>query len=641
MKLSVEAHPVQTTIRFGVFEVDLRAGELRKQGVKVKLQEQPLQVLQILLENPGAVVTREELQRRIWPSDTFVDFDHGLYNAIKRLREALGDKAETPSYIETLPRRGYRFISTVNGSASLTPVDGSGMIAEFPSATLRPSSRNLRLGILVGVVSTALLVMLGFMPTKWWARLRGRGDVSQIRSIAVLPLQNLSGDPTQEYFADAMTEELITELSRIRALKVISRTSVMRFKKTDKPLAQIARELGVDGIVEGSVLRSGDRLRITAQLIYAPKDTNLWAQTYDRNLRDTLTLQSEVAAAIVGEIRTQVTPEEQARLHTSRPITFRALDAYLQGTYHLNKKGRGSGDEEKAEAARYFQAAIAEDPGFAPAYVSLARTHEALLLPSIDDLDAMKIALEKALLLDSGSSEAHTLLGVVRCDEWNWSAAEEEYRRGVELNPNSADARLYLAWFLEGTGRLSEALKEYQRAQELDPEEDHLSEGLAAQGKYDQAIELKRLALQSHPDDGYLHYELGDMYARKGDYKGWVQEQQRSVILFGSPELAAPLGDAFAKAGYRGAMQVLAADLERFQAEGRIYMPLRLAEVYTALRNEERAFYWLENAYDHYRQGYSDSADGGMMWLKGDHWFAPLRSDKRFNDLLRRVGLPQ
>jgi len=628
-------------IRFGVFEVDVRAGELRKQGVKIKLQEQPFQVLQILLEHPGETVTREDLRQRIWPADTFVDFDGGVNNAIKRLREALGDKAETPRYIETLPRRGYRFIGTVNGSASLTPVDGSGTIAEFSSATLRPSSRNLRLGILVGVVSTALLVMLGFMPTKWWARLRGRGDVSQIRSIAVLPLQNLSGDPTQEYFADAMTEELITELSRIRALKVISRTSVMRFKKTDKPLAQIARELGVDGIVEGSVLRSGDRLRITAQLIYAPKDTNLWAQTYDRNLRDTLTLQSEVAAAIAGEIRTQLTPEEQARLHTSRPITFRALDAYLQGTYHLNKKGRGSGDEEKAKAARYFQGAIAEDPGFAPAYVALARTHEALLLPSTEDHDAMKIALEKALLLDPGSSEAHTLLGVVRCDEWNWSAAEEEYRRGVELNPNSADARLYLAWFLEGTGRLSEALKEYQRAQELDPEEDHLSEGLAAQGKYDQAIELERLALQSHPDDGYLHYELGDMYARKGDYKGWVQEQQRSVILFGSPELAAPLGDAFAKAGYRGAMQVLAADLERFQAEGRIYMPLRLAEVYTALRNEERAFYWLENAYDHYRQGYSDSADGGMMWLKGDHWFAPLRSDKRFNDLLRRVGLPQ
>jgi len=209
------------------------------------------------------------------------------------------------------------------------------------------------------------------------------------------------------------------------------------------------------------------------------------------------------------------------------------------------------------------------------------------------------------------------------------------------LNPNSVDGHLYLAWFLEGTGRLSDALKEYELAQELDPKEDHLSKGLAAQGKYDEAIGLMRRALIIDPDDGYLHYELADIYAKKGDYKDWLREQQRSVVLFGSPELVVPLGDAFAKAGYRGAMQVLAADLERLQVQQRIYMPIRLAEVYTALGDEERAFYWLEDAYNHYRLGYSDSADGGMMWLKGDPWFAPLRSDDRFNNLAWRVGLPR
>ena len=240
-------------IRFGVFEVDLRTGELRKQGVKIKLQDQPLQLLQILLERPGEVVTREELRQRIWPADTFVDLDGGVNNAVKRLREALGDKAETPRFIETLPRRGYRFIETVNGSTLSTPVNGS-----QPKAEPRLSRRTLRAGVLIGLGSVVLLLGVArFAPGRWWQSLRGRGDLPQIRSLAVLPLQNLSGDQTQEYFADAMTEELITEFSRLSTLRVISRTSVMRYKKTDKPLPEIARELGVDGIVEGSVLRSG------------------------------------------------------------------------------------------------------------------------------------------------------------------------------------------------------------------------------------------------------------------------------------------------------------------------------------------------------------------------------------------------
>src|SRR6266849_8169061 len=262
-------------IRFGVFEVDLRAGELRKQGVKIKLQEQPFQVLQVLLEKPGEVVTREEMRQRIWPVDTFVDFNGGVNNAVKRLREALGDSAESPRYVETIPRRGYRFIGTVNGNALSTPPYGSLPTAK-PDAKPRTSRRTLRTGILIGLGLAALfLAVLGSTPNPWWQHLRGRSGVPQIRSIAVLPLQNLSGDPAQEYFADAMTDELITELSHIRALKVISRTSVMRYKKTDKPLPQIARELNVDVIVAGSVLRSGDRVRITAQLIDPSKDTNL------------------------------------------------------------------------------------------------------------------------------------------------------------------------------------------------------------------------------------------------------------------------------------------------------------------------------------------------------------------------------
>jgi TolB-like protein/DNA-binding winged helix-turn-helix (wHTH) protein len=410
-------------IRFGVFEVDLRVGELRKQGVKVKLQEQPFQVLQVLLEKPGEIVNREELRNRIWPSDTFVDFDGGVNNAIKRLREALGDSADNPRFIETIPRKGYRFIGPVNGGGATAPVSGSPAVPGSLHTALKPGSRTLRLGILIGLgFATLLFATVGFAPSAWWQRLWSRNHVPGIRSIAVLPLQNLSGDPTQEYFADAMTEELITELSRIRALKVISRTSATRFKKTDKPLPEIARELGVDGIVEGSVLRSGDRVRITAQLIYAAKDTNLWAETYDRELRDVLALQSSVASAIAKEINVEVTPQEQLRLKNIRPVNQKALDAYLTGRYHLEKKvaqsdffkGRERAvEEEYSKSIQSFRKAIEEDPTYAPGYVGLADALLSAYVPSDQAIAEARAAVIKALQLDDNLEDAHLTLAMI------------------------------------------------------------------------------------------------------------------------------------------------------------------------------------------------------------------------------------
>src|SRR6266849_4051644 len=308
----MEPHTLQTTIRFGVFEVDLRAGELRKQGIKVKLQEQPLQVLQILLENPGAVVAREQLQQRIWPSDTFVDFDHGLYNAIRRLREALEDSAETPHYVETLARRGYRFIGRLDHAPTSIP--------------------------------------------------------GPIRSLAVLPLENLSRDPHQEYFAEGLTEALITTLAKIGELRVISRSSAMLYKGVRKPLREIARELEVDAIVEGTVLRAGHRVRITAQLIDPMKESHLWAESYERHLRDILDLQAEVAQAIAREIQVKLTPQEQAQFAQSRPVNPEAYEAYLKGRYHWNRRSR----EGLPKGVQYFQEAIAKDPAYAAAYAGLA-----------------------------------------------------------------------------------------------------------------------------------------------------------------------------------------------------------------------------------------------------------------------------
>src|SRR6266853_518436 len=371
---------MQTTIRFGVYEVDLRAGELRKQGRKVKLQEQPFQILQVLLEHPGEVVTREELQRRIWPSDTFVDFDHGIYNAIRRLREALEDSAETPHYVETLARRGYRFVGRLDPASTSTP--------------------------------------------------------SPIRSLAVLPLENLSHDPEQEYFAEGLTEALITTLAKIGELRVVSRTSIMLYKGVRKPLREIARELEVDAIIEGTVLRAADRVRITAQLIDAAKETHLWAESYERDLRDVLTLQSEVAQAVAREVQVKLTPQEQAHIAHVRRVDPEAYEAYLKGRYHWNWR---PGVRKSIE---YFEQAIAKDPTYAAAYAGLADCLSALsawgVVPASEGCVKARALAEKALKLDPSSGEAHTSLALAAMYDFDFLTAQREFERSLELSPRYA-----------------------------------------------------------------------------------------------------------------------------------------------------------------------------------------------------------
>jgi TolB-like protein/Tfp pilus assembly protein PilF len=406
-------HPTQSVIRFGVFEVDLRTGELRKNDVKVKLQEQPLQVLQILVENPGAVVTREQLQQRIWPSDTFVDFDHGLYNGIKRLREALGDSANTPHYIETLARRGYRFIGRLDSGAT-TP--------------------------------------------------------SPIRSLAVLPLENLSRDPEQEYFAEGLTEVLITTLAKVGELRLVSRTSIMLYKGVRRPLREIARELDVDAIVEGTVLRAGGRVRITAQLINAAKDKHLWAESYERNLRDVLALQSEVAQAIAREIRVIVTPQEQVQLAQVSPVDPEAYEAYLKGRYHWSK---GS-SETLNRAIQYFNDAIRFDPAYAPGYTGLAEAYSDLAVfdfqPPTKAFPKAKDAALKAIEIDSNLADAHGVLASVAwAYDWDWLGAEKEYENAFGLRAVSPSMRSRYSLYLINVGRVHEAISEARQAHKLDP----------------------------------------------------------------------------------------------------------------------------------------------------------------------------
>src|SRR5437667_2539626 len=427
------AHPVQSTVRFGVFEVNLRAGELRKQGARIKLQEQPFHVLQMLLEQPGEIVTREELQKRIWPADTFVDFDQGLNNAIKRLREALRDSAETPRFIETIPRRGYRFIG-MTGSSTPGP----------------------------------------------------------IRALAVLRLENLSRDPQREYFAEGLTEALITTLAKIGELRVVSRTSAMQYKGVHKSLREIARELDVDAIVEGTVLRSGHRVRITAQLIDASKETHLWAESYERGLRDVLTLQAEVAQAIAREVQVKLTPEERAHLAQVRRVDPEAYEAYLKGRYHWNRHSA----EGFGKAVQYFQEAIAKDPTYAAAYTGLADCFSILgmwgLVPPDEGCGKAKVLALQSLELDPSLAEAHVSLAwATMFYDYDFVAAEREFERSFELNPRNATAHHFFGFYLGLMGRYEEGYTELKRAIRLDPHSGviHCSLGFvySTARRYDQA----------------------------------------------------------------------------------------------------------------------------------------------------------
>jgi len=568
---------VQTTIRFGVFEVDLRAGELRKQGIKVKLQEQPLQVLQILLENPGEVVTREELQQKIWPSDTFVDFDHGLYNAIKRLREALGDSAETPHYVETLARRGYRFIGRLDHAPTSIP--------------------------------------------------------SSIRSLAVLPLENLSRDPEQEYFAEGMTEALITTLAKIGELRVVSRTSIMLYKGVRKPLREIAQELQVDAIIEGTVLRAADRVRITAQLIDAAKETHLWAESYERDLRDVLTLQSEVAQAVAREVQVKLTPQEQAHIAQVRRVEPEAYEAYLKGRYHWN------GRPGVRNSIEYFEQAIARDPTYAAAYSGLADCLSALsawgVVPANEGCVKAKVLAEKALKLDPSLGEAHTSLALAAMYDFDFSTAQREFERSIELNPRYATGHHLFGFYLGAMGRYEEAYTELQRAIRLDPllglTNAFLGYIYLYARRYDQAIEQFVKTIELDPNSAFAHGGLGWAYRCKSMHEPAIAAWEKAVELWHGPSPLSWFGEAYAAAGRRDEAHKILEQLFEL-AKQRYVTPYGVARIYAALGMKEEALHWLETAYRQRAEW--------MVLLKVDPCLDDLRPDPRFEDLMRRMNFP-
>jgi len=623
-------------IRFGDFDADLQSGELRKRGLRIKLQVQPFQVLQILLERPGEVVTREELQKRIWPADTFVDFDQGLNTAVKKLREALGDDAEKPRFIETLAKRGYRFIGAVQNGAPATETKDSA----FTEERVRENHRK-RFGwglVLAVTVLATLVLVFAFNTLGVRAHLLGKASVPRIDSLAVLPLQNLSGDPNQEYFSDGMTDALITDLAQIGSVKVISRTSSTQYKQTKKPLPEIARELNVDGIVEGTVQRSGDRVRITAQLIQGPSDKHLWANSYERDMHDVFGLEREVAADIAHQVQARLTTQNQTLSEEPRPINLPALEAYLQGNYHLEKASLGPRDKELRKAGDYFQQAASADPMFAPAYVGLAASHYGVWWASSDDFEIMRRAAEKAVELAPNSSDAHHQLATARFADWDWEGAEQEYRLAIALNTNNAVAHEHFGDLLDERGELDQGWKEYEIAQELDPNQDHLSWALFRRREHDRAIGLLLRLADNHPEDGGVHWELAQNYEQKGMMKEWLQEEERSMILIGFPEISDRLHRAFAKSGYAGALRQMAEESEYLVATKKLYVPGVFAENYAAVGDKDRAFYWLRDGCEH---RHMTDSDPDFLWVKTNPFFTSLRSDQRFNDVLRCMRLPQ
>jgi len=640
-----EHHQVRGRLRFGAFELDLHAAELREHGLRVHLQEQPFQVLRMLLERAGEVVTREELQKKLWPADAFVDFDHGLNKAINKIRDALSDSAESPRFVETIARHGYRFLADVKVAEAASVrspelatqahpaaeardrLDLTGELA-IPNRPLLPLARKISLIVLVLLMAS--LVTWKVHP---WNR-----PFPVIRSLAVLPLESLSSDASQDYFADGMTDELISDLGQISALRVISRTSVMAYKHARKPLPQIARELNVDAVVEGTVLRSGDQVRITAQLIEASSDRHLWSESYEGELRDTLALQNKVASAIADQIRINLNPQEQAALKSVKVVNPEAYESYLKGRYFWNKRTAVG----LRAALAYFNQAVDEDPNYAEAYSGLADTYALLgdwqyaVMSFKEALPRAKAAAVKAVELDSSMSEAHTSLGYcLRAFDWDFDSAGKEFRRAIELNPSYANAHHWNAMNLALLGRPKEGLVEMRKAENLDPLSmiinSDLAEFLLLTHSYDESVKQSRKIVEMDADFAIGHKQLGDAYLLKQMDKEAVAELQKAVRLSGgSPICIADLARAYVASGKMNEAEKLLSDLEKSSNASFTNAP-HIAMIYASMGDSEQAMHWLERAYE-------ERFNPSILLRAG---FDPLRSDPRFEDLMRRIGRPR
>jgi len=612
-------------VLFGLFQLDLRTRELHKAGAKVKLQDQPFRVLVVLVERAGQVVSREELRQNIWPSDVYVAFDQGLNNAIKKVRDALGDSAENPRFVETVAKQGYRFLAPVN------------VVQPHPAEPItQVGLRTIRKAVLIGLTATSMFAALVYWA---WYRpaVNARLPSSERVVLAVLPFENLSHDADQEFFSDGLTEEMVAQLSKLRPerLSVAPPSSTMKYKGSSTGVSQIGKDLHADYVLHGSTRRATDRVRITVQLIQVKDQTALWAESYDRELKDILALQDSVAGTIADKIGGTLTPEEQTRLARPRELKPAAYEAYLKGRYYWNKRTA----DGLQKAAIYFEQAIDRDPAYGAAYSGLADCNSGLTWhgfnPPTEALSKASAAAFKAIEIDPSSAEAHASMALVLSHKLDWGGAEKEFKRALQLDPQYANAHHWYGDYLSIKGRHDEAVLEARQALERDPLNLMVGTWVGLRyylaRRYDSAIEQGRNTVDLDPNFAAAHLVLGESYLQIGQNERGLAELQRAASLSGnSPLYLAQVGVAHAMAGRKTEALRIIGQLQKISSE-RYVSPYGLAQVYAALNDKEQTFKWLQTAYDDHAVW--------MSYLAVDPVFDRFHTDQRFHELVRRLAL--
>ena len=633
-------------VHFADYVLDLQTAELSRNGKKVILQEQPFQILTTLIESQGRLVTREELIKRLWASGTFVDYDQSLNKAVARLREALGDHAEDPQFVETFPRKGYRFVVPIKHSVdpislAVVPLRKEEEGGAYPNPQLveapprAPSTSRI---VKASAIALSILVCAFVV---WTVAVRFNASrmpspTTPFRSLAVLPLENLSGDAEQDYFADGMTDQLITNLGQIHSLRVISRTSAMEYRGVHKSLPQVARELQVDAIIEGTVLRSGGKVRITAQLIQAREDRHLWAQSFEGDLKDVLVLQDNISRAIASQVQMALLPGQHVRAGIDRPLNMEAYESYLKGEYYLN---RFSGESIK-QALEYFQQAVEKDPGYAPAYAKMSGCYRILanmnMLPKRESDEKARALVAKALELDPNFGAAHAGKGWgLLLYDLNFAAAGDEFKRAVELSPNSVEAHQGLGDYYAAVGRLEEAVHEVERARELDPlasiVNHDLCQTLTFARRWDEALAQCKANLELDPNSARTLSVITDIYTAKGMEAEALSSLMRGLKMTGaSPEMIGAAEAGTSRGGFRGCWKALIPYALDGLRKGGIDA-FNVAVVYTRAGDADNAILWLQKAVN--------GRSFGISFLGVDPAFDRLRPDPRFLSLLQDIGL--
>jgi len=632
-------------VRFGAFELDLLEGELRRQGLKVKLNEKPFQVLSLLVERAGHLVRREELRQHLWPADTYVDFDSNMNTALSTLRHTLGDSSENPIFIETVPRQGYRFIASVMPIDEIAPVKNPDVEHAIEEGGISPHldrkaptvSRRL-LPVLAATLMLAMVAAIAYF--RWQAR--GTGGASAPRKVTILvtPFENLSGDPSQEYLSDGLTDEMITRLgqSAPERLSVIARSTAMQYKGIHKPVEQIAREQHVDYILEGSLRRQDDRLRITARLFSARQNGSLWAQAYERYTSDLLVIQSDVADRIAQSLSIQLLPSAPRSYTAVKQVNPQAYDDYLKGLFYLNKRTQ----EDLRRSIDYFQNASEKDPQFAPAFAALGLSYNVAAgwtyLSPKEAYPKAKAAGEKALALDDALADAHFVAGEVEHEyDWDWAASEAEYKRGLLLNPSSAGGHKLYAEYLTHAGRFPEAIVEIRKAQQLDPSSLITSSFVCFvyyhAREFDKAIQMCGQVLDLDPDFVPARFWRGASYMFSRRYQEALSDFKRdSGLSSHAPYFESAIAMADALQGNRVAARKILRELTH-QAEHGYVSPFLLADIYICLGDKEQALAMLQNAEQEH------SAD--LVFLATAPEFESIAKDPRFQEIVARIGFPK